>query len=139
MDMTVPGVKPTYKTIIANDSKIKNISKIYNNAIEKTLANLGYNNKVVQDILKAYDEVNETDAQGYVDIIRYKEIMLGFNRWTDKHEAALPNLIAGTATSDEIRLVLQPIKPFYYGHIILPNGEINAMQNKTLNIYYYHN
>jgi hypothetical protein len=131
MDITVPGVKPTYKTIIANDSINKDISKIYNNAIEKTLANLGYNNKVVQDILKAYDEVNETDAQGYVDIIRYKEIMLGFNRWTDKHEAALPNLIAGTATSDEIRLVLQPIKPFYFGHIILPNGEINAMQNKN--------
>ena len=74
--------------------------------------------------------INTTDAQAYVGIERYREIMIGRNKWSQKMEDALPDIIAGRATPAQLRLVMQPIKPFVFDHTLSHNTVV-PIQNKN--------
>jgi hypothetical protein len=61
--------------------------------------------------------IESADGQAWVSIERYRDIMIGAGRWTQAHEDALPNIIAGKATPAELRVIMQPIKPFMFDHV----------------------
>jgi hypothetical protein len=99
---------------------LKDVTKVSSHLdqIKKSINSLDINEDTKKAVIKQWESpVEKTDAQSYIDIIRYKEIMIGANRWTHKHEKALPNLLNGTATDKELNLILQPNKPFVFGHI----------------------
>ena len=74
--------------------------------------------------------INETDAQAYITIDRYRDIEIGLGRWTQKQEDALPRLRAGKATTAELEIVLGPRKPFMFG-FIEQNGHRVPVQHKN--------
>jgi hypothetical protein len=61
-------------------------------------------------------EVNVTDAQSYITLPRYREIMIGLGRWNKTLQDLYPKLLDGTASGEDLKIVMQPIKPFYFGH-----------------------
>jgi hypothetical protein len=77
-----------------------------------------------------YALVNETDAQTYITIDRYRDIEISLGRWTDKHEEMLPRLRKGIATKEDLDIVLQTKKPFMFGQINV-NGQRVPMQHKN--------
>jgi len=69
--------------------------------------------------------VNVTDAQSYITLPRYREILVGLGRWTPIHQKMYPKLMNSTATAEEIAFIMQPIKPFYFGQMkMMPNDNL---------------
>lgn len=126
------NISSKYKTIYLKDSEnaYDQAEEIYNNLIKS-----GLSKELASDIAGRYGyntdkKVNEADAQAYVDIKRYRDVMIGLREWTQQHEDALPNLISGKATASELRLVMQPIKPFLFTHTTIGN-KVVPVQNKN--------
>ena len=42
--------------------------------------------------------------------------MIGLGRWTEAHELAYDRLMRAEGTANDIALVMQPLKPFAFGH-----------------------
>jgi hypothetical protein len=61
--------------------------------------------------------VNSTDGQSFISIDRYRLLMDAQGKLTDSLKQTIDNIKAGKATPGEIRQILMPIKPFYYGHV----------------------
>ncbi len=98
-------------------------------SIEANLIKSGLNKDIATSIAKQYREgVNETDAQAYIDIYSYKQRMKGLARWTDREEAAYQRVIKGNAKPEDF-VILQPIKPFIFTHIV-ENNTIVPLQLK---------
>jgi hypothetical protein len=128
-------IPETYRTIFIRDRKFEFAQK---KEIKDALINSGVSEEEAERIADEYGNedkkkfVDEADGQGYIDIVRYRDIMKGLRRWTQEHENALPNLIAGTATAKELALVMQPIKPFLFDHNnIGKDSTIVPIQNKN--------
>jgi len=113
----------TYNTLYLRDEKKP--SK-YLEGLKKALEG----NPKQKEILAQYEEVNATDAQAYISLDRYKDIMKGAGLWTPKHDTAFENLQDAEPTSEDLALVLQPIKPFYFGTTNI-DGKIVPVQNKN--------
>lgn len=74
--------------------------------------------------------VNETDAQTFIDLYRFREIQIGLNRWTDSLQIAYDSLIQGNFNLEDVREIFNVIKPFYYS--IHTNGSTtHPMQVKN--------
>ena len=113
----------TYNTVYLRDEeKPSKYLEGYKKALE--------GNPKQKEILAQYEEVNATDAQAYVSLDRYKDIMKGAGLWTPKHDTAFENLQDAEPTSEDLALVLQPIKPFYFGTTNI-DGKIVPVQNKN--------
>ena len=56
--------------------------------------------------------------------------MIGLGRWTQEYEDAYPRLLEGKGTVADMNLVMQPLKPFYFGHSEV-DGMIVPVQNKN--------
>ena len=125
-------VSPFYNTIYIKDLEIPshNAEAIYN-----ALVDGGMEESQAADIAGAYgysseNKINVTDAQAYITLPRYREIMVGLGRWTTKLQDLYPRLLDGTASGKELLMVMQPIKPFYFGHSKVGNL-IVPTQNKN--------
>lgn len=71
--------------------------------------------KDVYKITKGYNKINAGDAQGYVTIDRYEQILRGLGRWNNEYKQIFESIKSGKQlTSTELK-TLQPIKGFYYG------------------------
>jgi len=113
----------TYNTIYVNDEVMPSVMLgAYSEALE--------GNPKREAILSQYNDVNGTDAQAYISLDRYRDILTGVGMWSDKHEAAYPRLKSGKGNTEDIGLFLQPIKPFYFGKIFM-KGKIVPTQNKN--------
>jgi hypothetical protein len=73
-------------------------------------------------IRKAYRELNNTDAATWIDIFRYREIMIGAGRWSDEKQAIYDDVMAGKKLSTKAAMVFQPIKPFNFSHRMVNTG-----------------
>ena len=76
-----------------------------------------------------YEGVDETDAQGYCTLDRYIDLLKMTGRFDYKTEAALEDLRNGNPTNDSLSILLNPLKPFYFGHEHSSFG-VNPMQVK---------
>lgn len=62
--------------------------------------------------------VNAADAQAWITLKRWKSILLGVDKYTDKHEVVYQKLTGKSnesLTTDELKLVAQPLKGVYFG------------------------
>jgi hypothetical protein len=68
---------------------------------------------------------NTTDAQGYITLDRWKEVLEAYNEWDSKKQAMYDRLSEGVPTADDLFAVSQPLKPHYFGFNNLKdsNGE----------------
>jgi len=57
---------------------------------------------------------NETDAQTFIDLYRFKEIQIGLNRWTNEMEKAYKTLMSGQVNNMDVKQIFNVIKPFYF-------------------------
>ena len=74
--------------------------------------------------------VNVTDAQAYITPQRLRRVMIGLGRWTKQHQDIYPKMLNGTLSGEELQVVLQPMKPFYFGHSRIGNLMVPT-QNKN--------
>lgn len=89
---------------------------------EELLKSKKVSSKQIEKILKAYKDINQTDAQGFVTLDRYLDILYRQGLLTDSLIAALDNLEEGTPTSEELEILLTPIKGTNVGYRIY-NGK----------------
>ena len=76
-------------------------------------------NKLEQElyqIIKGYLKTEISDGQGYMSVRRAKQIIKDYGRWNGVYEALFVKVEAGLdLNADELSLLLQPMKPYYYG------------------------
>jgi hypothetical protein len=106
-------------------------------------SNYGYESKVIETNDKGerfnvdskgswhkIKKISHTDGQAYIGLERYRDIMIGLGRWTQAMEDSVPDLIRGTADAGQLRLVMQPIKPFLFDHNVT-GGTVFPVQHKN--------
>ena len=113
-DLNIPQGKETYKMVILNDVERK--SAFYENyrAQFKKLTN--YSDEEIKRILKPYEEVSVTDAQGYITLERWKDIMEMLGRYDEKiHGPAYNRLLKGKGTQADMKLIAaMPLKGMHF-------------------------
>ena len=98
--------------------------------IKEALIKSGMSETKAESIAKNYDKVDESDAQAYITLDRWVEIQIGMGRYDNAMHESVSRLKSGKSTTDDIALVMQPIKPFYFGHVNI-EGNVVPMQNKN--------
>jgi hypothetical protein len=74
--------------------------------------------------------VNETDAQAYITLDRWKDVMISLGRWNHKYDNAFERLKNDTPTEEDLKLTIQPFKPFHYGYVEINNAMV-PVQHKN--------
>lgn len=125
-------VSPFYNTIYIKDLEIpsNNAEKIF-----ETLVDNGMEESQAADIAGAYgynssNKINVTEAQAYITLPRYRDIMIGLGRWTTQLQDIYHKALDGKLSGEELLMVMQPIKPFYFGHSKVGNLVVPT-QNKN--------
>jgi len=129
---SVLEISPLYNSIYIKDLEIPSE---HAETIFDTLVESGMPVDQAGDIAGAYgynssSKINVTDAQAYITLPRYRDIMIGLGRWDADLQEVYPRLFNGTASGKDLQLVMQPIKPFYFGHTKVGNLIIPT-QNKN--------
>lgn len=97
-------------------------------------------------IANSYKKINKTDAQGYVTISAYRDILLSVGQWTNDHEffyehawksgKSIKGAVMFSKLSDrdksgysakEAEILLQPLKPFTFGDRIIKLSDGSTM------------
>ena len=125
-------VSPFYQTIYISDLEIPSPNA---EAIFEALKLNGFTDEVAGEIAGAYGHnsdsvVNVTDAQAYITLPRYREIMVGLGNWTPQLQNIYHKALDGKLSGKELLMVMQPIKPFYFGHSKIGNLIVST-QNKN--------
>ena len=120
---------PLYRTLYVED---ETFTSHFIKDLEKALEGNPKKEEILAQYTKTEDHegVVQTDAQAYISLDRYRDIMKGAGLWTAKHEKAYPALRDGNATSQQLALVLQPLKPFVFTKKLY-KGKIIPIQNKN--------
>jgi hypothetical protein len=113
----------TFKAIIVEDLEVNspNIANI------KNLLKTKFGDKA-DDIVKAFEGYEEGDAQGYVSLNGYREIMDRAGDWSAEHEAVFQKIVANEnakITAEEM-VYFHPLKTQYAGPIKNTEGVANA-------------
>ena len=112
--------RKTYSVVYLKDIKLESEPNFVNQ-VEKWMSNAGFKGKALENIVNAYKfngkdhPHNTTDAQGYITLSRWKEILEAFGDWTPRHDEVYENLQNGVASTEDLFLVAQPLKPHYFG------------------------
>lgn len=106
-------VSNIYNTVYINDITVENKLDTLREALE-SLGTLS--KKQINEIVNEWsDGSTVTDGQGYIDLYRYREIMIGAGRWNQRYQKAFKILMTGEKLPNEFSdLSFQPIKPFYF-------------------------
>jgi len=122
----------TYATIYLKD-KFKPSEKEFTDFVSKTLTDKGFPKAYINSVVALYNgnkSNNETDAQAYITLERYKEIWEGLGRWTNKHEQAYNKAKVGKPLNQNEHGLFSIIKPFQFTHTTV-DGIIVPVQNKN--------
>lgn len=82
-------------------------------------------------ILKAFEEVNVADAQGYSSPTSYRKKLGMMGRWTSEMEEAYNRIKSGNYNVNDLGVVWQPLKPFVFSNIRKSTG---ADSMKTMRV-----
>lgn len=127
-------VPPTYTSAVLEDSEVEsyfysneyidNLSSIYS---EINRTSLEFEKERLGSLFSAYKSVNETDAQAYITLDRYRITQLGWGKWTDAKQEAYnaikewqsnptkENLKLAQSLSLSSELAMQPLKSVHTG------------------------
>lgn len=120
-------VRPHFNTIFLTDSQVP---ANFKDELEQALVTTGVSNSEAKELANKYNVTEESDAQAYITLDRWVEIQIGLGRYDNSAHEAVSRLKSGKATSNDVNLVMQPIKPFYFGHVDI-DGTLVPMQNKN--------
>ena len=110
------GAKPNFTLGVLKDNYVDrgSIVTMYEEFLTSSDGlGLAKNSPTVQRILEAYKNPNQTDAQGFITLDRYRDILIGQGQWTKTHQEEYKNLKEGKPTTGTI--IMQPIKGIYSG------------------------
>jgi hypothetical protein len=150
LDKTPMGVKELFKTIFLKDIEkpAKYAKDIFDNLREAhgdhfaltTAAKYGYipeGSEVNDDSVFSLNGnkyqvsfPSETDAQGYMTLDRWVEIQIGMGEYNNEIHEMVSRVKSGEATSNDISVIMQPVKPFYFGDVII-DGTSRKVQVKN--------
>jgi hypothetical protein len=80
--------------------------------------------------IEAFKRSDEADGQSFIDIYRYREIMIGLHRWSDNHQKVYDNLMKGNFDMRTPESIMNTLKPFYYGLHQISDDQITPVQKK---------
>ena len=87
----------------------------------------GMSESEAEEALSPYREINVADAQAYVTMERYKDLLQMLGKWRPSMEAPFDRLSKGEeVVAEDVSLFLQPLKGMYYDLVPSPTG--NRMQ-----------
>lgn len=66
-------------------------------------------------VLAKYDKINEADAQSWIHLPGYREMLLRSHDWTNAHELAYKKAIKGIPLNADEVFLFPPLKPQYFG------------------------
>lgn len=96
------------------DSEVEDIIEFVGATTKKEVAEM-------KEIISAYSEVNRTDAQGWITMSRYKEILIGLGEWDSKTmPSAFDNIVKGNASFKDFQVfskkmsTMQPKKGVHF-------------------------
>jgi hypothetical protein len=72
--------------------------------------------KDVKEDTELFKNVNVTDAQSFIRLNRYKNIMIGIGKWTDQHESTYQKAQKGAWSTGFSNFLPSSIKPFAFTH-----------------------
>lgn len=114
-----------YRTVILKDfDKVKsniidNITEVFNRKIAEAPDDMKAQWKaLMENVLKAYSEINVADAEGYVSPTAYRKKAIMFGKWSKEAEVIYQKISKGEPVSfTDIQQAFQPLKPFVYSHL----------------------
>lgn len=108
----------TIKSYVFGDVKTKSS---YVEGYEKNLIDAGFSEEYTKDLLKSYNNYEEGDAQGYITLPEYREMLTRAAAWTSSHEAIFDKLTNGEKLvpsdfKDGVQFGYAVQKPVYFGN-----------------------
>ena len=133
------GVNETFDIVIGMD--IVEPSTVFTNtAMRENIAKwigVDKNDEDLNNALDAYKKVDRTDAQGWMTMSRFKEILKGLGEWNDSvMNPAFERILAGTETTEDMKLFMkkstsmQPRKGVHFELVKDSTGEVNPFYLK---------
>lgn len=106
-----------FEGVISN--VIENVSIIMDKKIQdaKTKEEKDYYESLKESLVGkdgAYRNINVTDGQGYSSITSYRKKALAFGKWSREAEEVYQKIRSGNYTYNDLKVALQPLKPFVY-------------------------
>jgi len=87
----------------------------FKEVLRENLIKTGVSKRDADEIIRLhYKSSSVTDAQGFIDIVRLRDIEIGAGRWDHRKEELYNKMINGEKFNDS---VFNVFKPFYFGHI----------------------
>lgn len=102
----------------SNEDNLKHIAEVTKLSLEK-----------VKNLFKPYLSVNQTDAQSWITIDAYRERMVGYGKWSNKHEDAYNRIKTFKMLPEDITLFAQPVKTVH-AEMKYQNGVMSMQYNK---------
>ena len=119
-------VREYFTAAVVNDVERK--SKNYDIYVDSFKNLLNKSLKDIKEMLRPYLNVNTTDAQAYITLERWKELMRGLRKWKDKMEPAFQRLLRGKGTDSDMKMIIaQPLKGMFFGLRPIKLGKISLM------------
>lgn len=129
------AIRPEFNSIFIEDiiEDATNPTNPRHEFVKSTIAileSLKVPQEQIDHIVSQYSDINTTDGQAYITVDRWREIQIGRGLWTKNYDKMYQRLIKGEATPKDLKIILQPIKPFYFNHHLI-NNRIVPIQNKS--------
>ena len=131
---SIDGIERTLylKDSIQISDIIPNIEKALDDRIATLTGQPKQHMKMMKGlILRAFEEVNVADAQGYSSPTSYRKKLGMMGRWTSEMEEAYDRIKSGDYDVNDLGIVWQPLKPFVFSNIRKSSG---ADSMKTLRV-----
>lgn len=108
-----------YKSDIYNfiEKSFRNAAKRFTNPKEKE-AYLQW----VKSILKKYKDIDVTDGQAFTCPSAMKKKLIMAGQWNDQMEDAYQNIMYGNYSVKDLKVIMQPLKPFSYSFSHISTG-----------------
>lgn len=108
----------TPSNYFSNEDNLKHISEITKLPLNK-----------VRELFKPYLSVNQTDAQAWITLDAYRERMVGYGKWSSKHEDAYNRIKVFKMLPEDVTLFAQPVKTVH-AEMKYQNGVMSMQYNK---------
>lgn len=105
----------TFDVAVLNDFE-RPISDQFFEQYQKALVKDGMSEAAAKKLLDPYNEINVADAQGYITLERYRDLLKMLGQWRENKMAdPFQRLIAGgTLQEGDYAVMLQPLKGMYF-------------------------
>ena len=116
------------KEVVINAKELK--SEWYNKAVE-SFKKEGYTDEQISNALKAYTEMDEADAQAYLNMDTYRQLSIASDQWTSEQEYIYQKLVAGESIENPIQYF--PVRKYQYtGPLLNANAPLQALHKYSL-------